>query len=59
MLPALAAIGEEASIVLPSGMYQASRVLDYFVEGGMSGQLRMSHILQRGTDFDRISFQLL
>lgn len=59
MLPAVPAIAEEASIVLPSGMYQASRVLDYFVEGGVSGQLRMSHILQRGTDFDRISFQLL
>jgi hypothetical protein len=59
MLPAVATIGEEASIVLPSGLYQASRILDYFVEGSVSGQLRMSHILQRGTDFDRISFQLL
>lgn len=59
MLPALPAVGEEASIVLPAGMYQASRVLDFFIEGGVSGQLRMSHILQRGTDFDRISFQVL
>lgn len=59
MLPAVPAIGEEASVVLPSGLYQASRILDFFVEGGASGQLRMSHILQRGTDFDRISFQLL
>jgi hypothetical protein len=59
MLSAVPAIGEEASIVLPSGLYQASRILDFFVAGGESGQLRMSHILQRGTDFDRISFQLL
>lgn len=59
MLPAVPAIGDEASIVLPSGLYQASRVLDFFADGGASGQLRMSHILQRGTDFDRISFQLL
>lgn len=59
MLPAFPAIGEEASIALPCGLYQASRVLDFFISGGASGQLRMNHILQRGTDFDRISFQLL
>ncbi|WP_434514672.1 hypothetical protein AB6Q56_19425 [Dechloromonas sp. ARDL1] len=59
LLPALPAIGEEASIVLPSGLYQASRMLDFFTEGGESGQLRMNHMLQCGTDFDRISFQRL
>ena len=30
MLPAVPAIGEEASIVIPVGLYQASRVLDFF-----------------------------
>jgi hypothetical protein len=31
MLPAVPAIGEEASIVIPVGLYQASRILDFFV----------------------------
>lgn len=56
LLPALPAIKEEASLVLPAGMYQASRVLEVF-SGKDSSLLRMLHVLQRGTDFDRISFQ--
>lgn len=59
MLPAVPSIGEEASIVLPSGMYQASRILDFYIDGESPGQLRMNHVLQRGADFDRISYQLL
>lgn len=59
MLPALPAIREEASIVLPPGLYQASRILDVYSEDGKSWQLRMNHMLQRGTDFDRISYQVL
>ena len=59
LLPAVPPIGEEASIVLPSGMYQASRILDFFVGDEAPGQLRMNHVLQRGTDFDRVSYQLL
>lgn len=59
LLPALPAIGEEASIAIPAGLYQASRVLEFFVDDGTVGELRMNHILQRGTDFDRISFELL
>ncbi|MDE2440272.1 MAG: hypothetical protein KGP14_04545 [Betaproteobacteria bacterium] len=59
LLPAVQSIGEEASVVLPSGMYQASRVLDFFVGDESPRQLRMLHVLQRGADFDRISYQLL
>jgi hypothetical protein len=59
LLPAVPAIGEEASIVLPPGMYQASRVLDAFSGDATPWQLRMNHVLQRGTDFDRISFYVL
>jgi len=58
LLPALPAIQEEASLVLPSGMYQASRLLEVFADGER-WQLRMAHIVQRGTDFDRISYQPL
>ncbi len=47
------------AIVIPVGLYQASRILDFFVADEAPGQLRMNHILQRGTDFDRISYQRL
>ncbi|HLO63705.1 MAG TPA: hypothetical protein VK165_12175 [Azonexus sp.] len=59
LLPAVPSIGEEASVVLPSGMYQASRILDFFIDGETPGQLRMNHVLQRGADFDRVSYQLV
>lgn len=57
MLPAVPAIGEETSIVIPSGLYQASRILEFFVANEAPRKLRMNHILQRGTDFDRISYE--
>lgn len=59
LLPALPAVGAEGSIVLPPGMYQASRVLEVDTGQETTGRLRMNHILQRGTDFDRISYQML
>ncbi|PKO35381.1 MAG: hypothetical protein CVU34_03535 [Betaproteobacteria bacterium HGW-Betaproteobacteria-7] len=58
MLPALPAIGEEASLVLPAGMYQASRVLEIVCQEEC-WQVRMAHVLQRGTDFERLSYSPL
>ncbi len=58
LLPALPAIGEEASLVLPAGMYQASRTLEVF-NREQSWQVRMMHVVQRGTDFDRVTYQAL
>lgn len=58
LLPALPAIGEEGSLVLPSGVYQASAIFE--VSGGEGlDKLRLKHILQRGTDFDRVSYESL
>lgn len=59
LLPAVPAIKEEGSIVLPPGMYQASRILDIFAGDDTPWQLRMNHILQRGGDYDRVSYQAL
>ncbi len=56
MLPAVPAIQEEASVVLPSGLYAASKVLDVFHEDEYR-QIRLMHIRQRGSDFDRVSFE--
>lgn len=59
LLPALPAIREEASLVLPVGIYQASRELEVVHGNGRVSQLQMNHILQRGSDFDRVSYRAL
>lgn len=58
LLPPVPAFREEGSIVLPSGMYHATRLVEVF-SGQDTWQLRMNHVLQRGPDFDRISYQAL
>ena len=58
LLPAVPAIQEEASLVLPKNLYQASRILELQTDGKIL-RLRLKHILQNGMDFDRSSFDLL
>ncbi|MDR1995486.1 hypothetical protein [Azonexus sp.] len=58
LLPALPAIGEEASLVAPAGTYRAGRALEV-CQGDKTWQLRMLHVVQRGSDFERISYQAL
>jgi hypothetical protein len=52
------AIHEEASLVLPKNIYQASHILELRSDG-KNQQVRLKHILQHGIDFDRSSFDLL
>lgn len=58
LLPAVTAISEEASLVLPKGLYQASRILEMQMNGKAS-LFRLKHLLQRGIDFDRVSYDPL
>lgn len=58
LLPAMPVFKEEQSIVLPSGMYNATRTLEVFGQE-QKWQLRLGHIIQQGTDFDRIAYQAL
>ena len=57
LLPPVPAIGESGSLVVPLGFYQASHVLD--VVSDSVWQAKMKNILQRGIDFERISFERL
>lgn len=59
LLSPVPAINEQGSIVLPPGIYQASRILDVSSGEEPPWQLRMNHILERGTDYDRISYQMI
>lgn len=56
LLPPVTAIHDEGSIVIPTGIYQASSMLEVNEEG-KSRLVRMKHVRQRGVDFDRISYE--
>ena len=58
LLPPVDAIGQEGSLVLPIGIYQASGSLE-LVSGDKSWMVRMKHIRQRGVDFERLSYEIL
>ncbi len=57
LLPPIPAIKEAGSIVMPPGMYSGSRVIDVQADGVW--QIRLKSVLQRGVDFERISFDLV
>jgi hypothetical protein len=52
------AVGQEGSLVLPIGIYQASGSLEIVGEG-KSWMVRMKHVRQRGVDFERVSYEML
>lgn len=58
LLPPIPAIEEEASVVLPKNVYQASQVLEINSDN-QTFNVRLKHIRQRGSDFDRVSFDIL
>lgn len=58
LLPPIAAISESATIVMPPGLYSGSRILD--VQATESNwQIKLRSVVQRGVDFERISFDLV
>jgi len=56
LLPPIEAIGQEGSLVLPTGVYQASGMLELVGEG-KPWTVRMKHVRQRGFDFERVSYE--
>lgn len=58
LLPSVPAIRAESSLVLPKNLYQASRIMELQIDGNKA-KIRLNHILQRGMDFDRASFDFL
>lgn len=55
LLPPVPPVGEESTLVLPFGTYQASRIME--VAGDSIWQVRLKHIVFRGADFERVSFE--
>ncbi len=55
LLPAIAALGQAATVVLPPGTFRGGRVID--IAGGSLSRIRLMQLVDRGPDFDRASFE--
>lgn len=55
-MPDVPAMGEEGSLILPSGWYQTGRLVDIFTT--TTWRVRLTALVQRGADFDRVNFAM-
>jgi hypothetical protein len=54
LLPAVAALKEGSSLILPAGWFEAGRILE--LHDGKIRNVRLGQPLERGRDFDRVTF---
>lgn len=54
LLPAVAALKEGSSLILPSGWFEVGRILE--LHDGKMLNVRLGQPLERGRDFDRVTF---
>ena len=57
LLPAVPALKEEASLVLPRGWFQSERVIEVFTD--RQTKLKLGELLTQGPDFERVTFTRL
>lgn len=55
LLPAVAAIGQEASVVMPVGTFKLGRTVEVFT--GQARSLRLTRLVERGADFERAAYE--
>lgn len=54
LLPAIASVEPEQSLVIPLGWYRAGRVVELFTDGAW--RVKLLRVLDDGPDFERVSF---
>jgi len=54
-LPAVAALQQPATLVLPAGWYKPKRAIEMFIDKPQS--VLLTGVLERGSDFERVTFQ--
>ena len=54
-LSAVQALGAPPTLVLPSGWFKPKRVIDVYVEQSL--HVRLTEVVERGTDFERIAYE--
>ncbi len=55
LLPAVAATGQEASLVAPIGTFKLGLTLEVFA--GQPRQVRLTRLVERGADFERVAYE--
>jgi hypothetical protein len=56
MLPSVPALKQDASLVLPSGIFKPGRILETYADG-RPGRLRLTQLVERGVDFERAAYE--
>jgi cyclic-di-GMP-binding protein len=56
-LTAVQALAAPPALVLPAGWFKPRRVIDVFVDSAL--RVRLLEVLERGTDFERVAYELL
>jgi hypothetical protein len=57
LMPAMPALKQVATLVLPRGWFQPGRVVEIYTDRRI--ELRLNELLNHGTDFDRVSYSQL
>src|SRR5438094_2122889 len=57
LLPALAALQTPETLVVPAGWFKPNREIEVLTE--RSGKLRLASLVDRGADFERVTFEAL
>lgn len=56
LLPAIAAVNAEQSVILPLGWYRLGRVVEIYVDSAV--RIRLGKLIDAGQDFERITYEL-
>ncbi|HEX8961664.1 MAG TPA: hypothetical protein VF801_01565 [Rhodocyclaceae bacterium] len=56
LVPAVPAIKQDPSLVMPVGIFKQNRVLDIYTDG-KPGRVRLTHLVERGADFERSAYE--
>jgi hypothetical protein len=55
MLPAVAALKAPETLVLPSGWFKPERAIEVYTDSAR--QVRLASVIDRGADFERVTFE--
>ena len=58
LLPAVAALNAPASLVIPRDWFQPDRVVEILHQNGEKENVKMGFSVERGIDYERVSFTL-
>jgi hypothetical protein len=58
-LTAVAAVNAPPSLVLPAGWFKPKRVIEVFVEGRGAVRVRLTEMIGRGSDYERVAYEVV